>query len=375
MRVAVDVVPIRSDGVVGGAHHFVMELLKGLFNKNRKDRFYLLTASGNHEYFAQFESHSIKRICVDSVPIRINRSKSMLSKYNIDVLFCPMSAITYAEPGIPSVSIIYDIQHEYYPQFFTLSELSHRKRFYQELCEKADAVICISKFTKDSILEKFQISRERINVVHIGIQERFNIDSLEHAMSILKRHSLANKVYGFYPANFWPHKNHRMLLVAFSMLLDKFPDLKLHLVFTGSLWNEKSVINDAIRQMKLQDRVHYLGYLSDAELSVVLSGASFVIFPSLFEGFGIPIAEAMTFGKPVLCSNTTSLPEVAGEAALYFDPRKPDSIMQSIEKILNDRDLQIVMVGKGFKQVQIFNRDKMIDSYYEVLEKVAKRRN
>jgi glycosyltransferase involved in cell wall biosynthesis len=121
-----------------------------------------------------------------------------------------------------------------------------------------------------------------------------------------------------------------MLLTAYGMYRSRHPAQPLDLVFTGALTGEQQKLRAHIERMGIDRHVHFLGYLSEDDLAAVWEGCSCLIFPSLFEGFGIPVLEAMNFDKPVLCSRASSLPEVAGDAALYFDPRKPEEILKCI---------------------------------------------
>ncbi len=389
MRVAIDVVPIRPGGQVGGANHLVFEIIKGLATQYKSDKYIILTAEWNHEYFQGLEKYGIERVCIANSGLasktgllnyfiecfkrlfNIIKPARILKELNIDVLFCAMSATTYAEPGIPTISLIYDIQHEYYPQFFSQQELMHRKKFYQGICKTADAVICISQFSRDTFVNKYNFLPEKAHVIYIGIQDRISVPNSDEMQLVLKKYNLEQKEYGYFPANFWPHKNHHMLLTAYSVFIRKNPQYNLHLVFTGALLETNKTIKDAVQQMGLSENVHFLGYLSEDELAAILAGCQFVIFPSLFEGFGIPVAEAMSFGKPVLCSNVTSLPEVGGEAALYFDPRRPEQIVSAMEKIYAEASIREEVVAKGYKQIEKFNINDMIHAYRKVLHEFA----
>jgi len=400
MKIAIDVAAVRTTGEVGGAMQHAIELIKGFSERYMENHYLLLTGDWNHDYFKSFEHDNIEVMCIAHshtsskissfrlditrrfynwakikmgwiIKNRIENHKFLFKEKGIDLLFCPLSAITYAQPSVATVSVINDIQHEYYTQFFTPIELNHRRHFYREICKGADAVVCISDFTKRSLIEKLNYPEEKLFVNHICIHDRLvrlsNNDDIKYALDRLR---LSDIVYAYYPANFWPHKNHKILITAFSMFKQKYPQLNLHLVFTGALIAQYEDVKNAVKQMGIEDMVHFLGYLPENDIAALMSNASFIIFPSLFEGFGIPVLEAMSFGKPVLCSNSTSLPEVGGEAALYFDPRKPDQICDAMWRILTDNQLRQISVEKGFTNLKRFNRDQMIDRYMEIFYRV-----
>lgn len=392
MKIAIDVVPIRTGGRVGGAMPFTLELIKGMA-QSKSLEIVLLTASWNDEYFKElFAKFGVKNHLVISEEIvkkdikywqriisivhKIRRrifKRKLLHELGAELLFCPMSAVSFHESGIPTVSTILDIQHEYYPQFFESKELAHRKAFYKKICAQAKAIVCISKYTRETFVEKFGFPEERVYVVHIGIQERLALPNHNQQEKFLKQKSLQGVTYAYYPANFWPHKNHNMLLTAFSMFSKKHSNMNLHLVLTGNALDRDKEIRDALNQMDISDRVHILGYLPEEEIAIILSQAKFLIFPSLFEGFGIPAVEAMMFGKPVLCSNRTSLPEIVGDAGLYFDPRMPDQIEEAIFRVMDDKNLEMKLIHLGSERVKQFSLQSMVDQYITIFNQVSKK--
>jgi hypothetical protein len=170
--------------------------------------------------------------------------------------------------------------------------------------------------------------------------------------------------YMFYPANFWPHKNHRMLLTAYGIAVHGSPEAVPDLVFTGAPGQQQEELRRVADTMGLGAQVHFLGYLSDGELASVFHHCEFVILPSLYEGFGIPVLEAFTFSKPVLCSNVTSLPEVAGDAALYFDPRRPREIVDAINRVTTDSELAERLVQAGHRRLAEFGDSRHVAEQY-----------
>lgn len=403
MKVAIDVVPIRTNGEMGGAFQLVIEIIRGLVQFDKTDNYLLLTADWNHDYFEQFERFGVERICVQTthpnsplsnvtkkpflrkaieklyrivqrrlpyLKIQKGTKKTTLRSRAVDVLFCPMSAINYSEPGIPVLSLIYDLQHEYYPQFFSYNEIETRKRFYDGISRDADYTVSISEFTRQTVIEKLGFAPDKSEMIYISIHDRVKIGN-EKIEAILRKFNIENKKYAFFPANYWPHKNHKMLLLAYSILLKNNPELDIHLCLTGSLLQNESSFTEIVQQMGLGDRVNHLGYVTEEEVAALMSGAYFMIFPSLFEGFGIPVAEAMMAGTPVLCSENTSLPEVGGEAVVYFDPRRPLEIADKMYEVITNEDLRKELIGKGFKQVERFNSASMIEQYHKLLKKVS----
>ncbi len=328
LRIAVDVTPIRAGGECGGAKPFVLELLKAMAAAPRRHEYRLLTAAHNHDAFASHDAQNVTRQRVDTVDMQ--STSCGLRETGIDMLFCPMTAPTYAEASVATVSILYDLQHLAYPWFFDAAELAHRTKFYRDLADRVDHVVCISEFSRISLIRHFGVRPDRTSVVPIAIPDRLPRYEPTAAWEALATCDMPRCRFAFYPANFWPHKNHRMLLVAFGRFVKERPESDLHLVLTGEPLGEGEAVRSAIERMGLSSRVHLLGFVPEAQLGALWSAASFLVFPSLFEGFGIPLTEAMSFGTPILCSREGSLPEVGGNEAVYFDARKPQTLVDAL---------------------------------------------
>jgi glycosyltransferase involved in cell wall biosynthesis len=393
IKIAIDVTPVLPGGDNGGIKLLLWELLKRFNDNPKNDQFILLTSSKNDHLFNQFK---MERICVLKTSpsssssqqnllrtrimnhikrrFRFLGGKGLLKKNGISVLFCPFAAPTFSEIGIPLVSVIADLQHIYYPFFFSKQELRNRSHFYDQLRTKADYVIAISEYTRKTIIEKLNFSPEKVYAIPIPIHSRLQTPHPTSVQTILKKYVLYNKKYGIYPANLWPHKNHKMLITAFGMFQKRYPEYDLHLVLTGAEIENDKILKDSITQMGMNQRVHFTGYIPEDHLAVIWSQAYFLIFPGLFEGFGIPLVEAMRYKKPILASNATSIPEVAGDSALYFDPKKPDQMVDSIHRIMKDRSLYDELVKKGQEQLKKYNMDEMVDSYMDILHKASEKR-
>ena len=394
--IAVDMTPVLPGGENGGAKIFAIELLRSFQKVAAEDHFLLLTASWNHEDLAILDGSNMSRLSVltrqrprptsltANYPGLLRSGLSKIGRYirkgfhgsvtpgrllgsrGVDLLFCPFTAATYAEPGIPTVSVIYDLQHRDFPQFFSPNEIGLRNGFMREVSQQADHIVCISEHVRQAVLEHLKTNPERTHTVHVSIQSRLSIPDPENVDRTRSGLGIGFRPYMFYPANYWPHKNHRMLLTAYGMFLSRNPDNNLDLVFTGALEDSEKELKRAVAQMGLKERVHFLGFLPQEQLESVWCGCEFLIFPSLYEGFGIPVLEAMSIGKPVLCSNTTSLPGVAGKAALYFDPRKAGDIVHCLERMTREPSLRNDLVSRGYSRAANFRSETMIDKYLDV---------
>ncbi|MCR4288340.1 MAG: glycosyltransferase family 4 protein [Deltaproteobacteria bacterium] len=271
-------------------------------------------------------------------------------------------------PGASSVVLtVVDIQHEYFPEFFYHSELERRKREYRESIEKADHIIAISEFTKKTLVEKYATPMEKISVVYLGYDsntyKKLDKDLVE---VFRKRYGLPGK-FLLYPAATWSHKNHLNLIKAYKILKDRYRfDAKL--ILTGVKKGNHDLIMNEIKSLGFENEIIYLGYLPYPDLPLLYNSATLLVFPSLFEGFGMPVVEAMATGLPVVCSNTTSLPEVGGDAAVYFDPQSPADIADKVFKAYNDAELRERLVKKGFEHARRFTWENTAKETLKVYE-------
>jgi glycosyltransferase involved in cell wall biosynthesis len=230
----------------------------------------------------------------------------------LDVLHFPFSTMIPPVEAVPTVTSILDVQHEAIPEFFSRAELAYRRRVYGSTARRSTAVIAISQHAADAIHEHLGVPRDRIRVIHLGV------DTATFTPGTAPRSDFL-----LYPANWWPHKNHGRLFEALALLRRADPDLRL--VLTGSGHPTGG----------FPPGVESLGRVSTERLVELYRTAAALVYPSLYEGFGMPVVEAMATGCPVACSNTSSLPEVAGDAAVLFDPTSPEAIAAGVRRVLD----------------------------------------
>lgn len=383
MRILVDLTPILPDGANGGAKIMTLALINEMASLKPNYQFYLLGNAINANELVKLETKNIifinmanliKNSFID-IPI-LNKIRSFLKKQSIydaikkkskaDLLFCPFTSPSFHPLKLPIVSIIYDLQYHYYPEFFTESDRKQRKNAFELTINKADRIITISNFVKSTILANSHLAAHNIKTIPIQLTRQSHETRNSNA--------LHTKHYLLYPANFWAHKNHEALLNAFLLYRTQYSDTNLKLVLTGSSCERKTLLQSKINKLNLNESVLLPGYLPDETLANLMHHAHAMIFPSLYEGFGMPIIEAMAAGVPVLCSNVTSLPEVAGDAAIYFDPENPQEIADSIAKI-NNPEVRKEMIQRGLKQSRHFESTKqMAAEYLEVFEELLQSR-
>ena len=295
--------------------------------------------------------------------------RRLVNELGHQLLFCPFTAPTYHSPAVPTVCTIYDLQFKEYPQFFSSGDLRYRSIAFADAARDASALAAISEYSRQSALAHGKIAAERIVAIALRLAERIEIVSAERCRPVLAGFGLDYGRYLFYPANFWLHKNHEVLLESFVIArgLGLASDTKL--VLTGNSDARQQTIRAMVKSLGLETDVVIPGFLDNDQFQAFLNGCAGVVFPSLFEGFGLPIVEAMAVGKPVACSRVTSLPEVAGDAALLFDPRAPSQIAAAMVSLNSDQALRERLIAAGLERARKFQDSmQMAREYWTLFE-------
>lgn len=267
-----------------------------------------------------------------------------------DVVHYPFT-VPLPKPSRTQVTVqsLLDVQHLELPHMFSKLELLYRRKFYDGFAKRADAVITISHFAKQRMVELLGISPERIHVAHLGVDTaQFTPNLGERENSVL------------FPARGWAHKNHATLIAGMEIARQSNPDLRL--VLTGG---GLEGLGD------LPDWVDRRGLVSQEELLRLYRTAGAMVFPSLYEGFGLPPLEAMASGCPVAVSNAGSLPEVVGDAAVLFDPRDPDGIADGIAQALKRGP---ELAAAGVEHVKKFSWERCLDAHLTAYDAAVKSR-
>lgn len=277
-----------------------------------------------------------------------------------------MPTVARFEAG--SLITVVDIQHEYFPEFFSSKELALRRKLYGASVRKADHIIAISEFTRSTIMEKYGVPAEKVSTVHLGYDDAaFRKVTGSAVEEFRRRHGLPDE-FLFYPAATWQHKNHVNLLKAVSVMKKEY-GFKEKLVLTGIKKGSHDKLFELAEGLGIAGQVEYLGYLPYEELPLLYNAASLMVFPSLFEGFGIPVIEAFGSGLPVVCSNATSLPEIAGDAAVLFDPTDPADIAEKIMGLSRDKKRMAHLAEKGLERAKLYTWKKTAEKTLAIYEK------
>lgn len=220
---------------------------------------------------------------------------------------------------------------------------------------RADHVLADSQATKDDLIDLYNVKPDKITVLLSGIDSRFK-SSQQSELTMRKTYNIPDRPYIFSIGTVQPRKNYVRIIQALAQLRIQGYDIGL-VIAGGRGWLDNPIY-DTINETKMTDYVHLIGFADDADLSALYTHAECVVFPSLYEGFGYPVLEGMACGTPVITSNVSSLPEVAGDSALIVDPYNSDAIANAIKRIFDDAMLRESLITKGFERIKSFDWDK-----------------
>ncbi|MBU1131715.1 glycosyltransferase family 4 protein [Patescibacteria group bacterium] len=282
-----------------------------------------------------------------------------------DVLFVPAHTLPLLNPK-KSVVTIHDIGFEHFPEAYHWADKLYHKLIIQLIKRSASKIISVSKYTKDDIVKTYKIPAKKIEVVLNGFDDE-NYKVSAQGKNILKEKCKIDFPYILFIGRLELKKNIPRLVEAFAKFKLKNPDDRHKLVLIGTRGLTFPLVEEQMKKFKIENEIIFPGWVSDDDLPIFLNNADLFVFPSIFEGFGIPVLEAMACGCPVICSNSTSLPEAAGEAALLFDPADVDEIVSRMEQVLLNPVVAESLEIKGFERAKNFSWKKCAEQTLKIL--------
>jgi len=342
-----------------GIGRYTYNLIKGLAKVNRENTLFVLhnpqLVNTRHPLSALVQLSKMELVRAKTPtfsPAEQWHLPELARRLKLDLLHSPYYVKPYFLPCV-SVVTIYDALSHRYPQY--LPSTWHRLAFLittRLAIVSARGIIATSWSTKEDLVKFFRVKEEKIAVTYLAAGEEFRPQSTKAIDEMRERYSLP-KDYLLYLGINKPHKNLTRLIEAYSRL-----ETDRALVLAGREDPRYRGARQAVEKLGLRGRVIFLGDISETLLPTLYAGAELFLFPSLYEGFGLPVLEAMACGTPVVCSNTSSLPEIVGEAAVTFDPLNVVEMAQAIAKALGDEELRKEMMERGLAQAQKFSWER-----------------
>lgn len=374
---------IGIDGRLGhkeGIGRYLFELIKHIAEL-APDHQYILYF--NSEYLDYYTQHAPRRQniewrCIDGKPFKIKEHINLAKAINSDHLDFYHATFEYAAPLGVSTRLLLTVHDAYFlppaqskGYFRSFSTYLYYQVMIWYGIIKAKQVITVSNFVRNKIIQHsrlFNHYQNKISFVHNGVGKEFRLSaSTNPVMPLINSHGISR--YFLYVGALTNHKNIFGLLAGYGVLCRKLPDCP-PLVIAGKPNKNLRDLTALIDREKIADKVLFLGFVPNEDLPALFQGAEVFVFPSLHEGFGIPILEAMACGAPVITSNTTSLLEVAGDAALLVDPEQPEEIGQAMFNLCQDADLRSQLAERGLKRAQTFSWAKMAQETLTIYQKM-----
>lgn len=293
-----------------------------------------------------------------------------LKKTQADIFVSPDGYLSLTTQ-VPQIAVIHDLNFEHYPEFLPQHITKYYKTYFPLFAKKATKIVTVSHFSKADIIKQYRIESSKIAVVYNGINQRFKALTEVDKVKIRTKYT-NNKPFFIYVGSLNPRKNIENTLRAFDEF-KKQTQLDHKFILVGEqLWSNKS-ITACYDSLAYKQDVIFAGRLYNEELGALLASAEALLYVSYFEGFGIPVIEAMQCGTPVITSTKTSLPEVAGDAAILSEPDDYKDIASQMERIINP-ELKEAYINKGYEQAKKFNWDAAAIEFWEVINEVLKTR-
>jgi glycosyltransferase involved in cell wall biosynthesis len=271
---------------------------------------------------------------------------------------------------VPLVVSVHDVSYLEHPEYFTRFRAAQLKLTVRHTVERAASILTPSEFSKTAILRHYGVSDDRVRVVPNAVSAAFRPVDRDHARAAVEKRLGVTGPFVLTVGDLQPRKNHLGLLRAFETAMRAHPKLRHKLLCVGKETWYSPRLREAVRHSPMAQRVHFTGFVEDAELVTFYGACELFVYPSLYEGFGLPILEAMACGRAVACSNSTAMPEVADSAALLFNPRDTDEMASAIGDVLTEPGLRARLERLGQKHAANFSwkqaAEQTLNAYYEV---------
>jgi len=369
MRFAVDAHAIGRH--LTGNETYVRSLLRGFAEIDRKSEFFAYISEPGAEQSIP-QRFNVRRVSANPYS-RLGWDLGRLMRQDRPDLI----HVQYTAPllgRVPVVVTVHDVSFLEHPEYFT------RVRQWQLRCtvahtiRRAARILTVSEFSRDAILRSCDVDPGKIRVVPNAASPEFRVIGRDRAVGAARARLGFHEPFVFSVGDLQPRKNQIGLIAAFAQLLTAHPQLKHHLVLTGKETWFTPRVREAALKSGFAGRIHFTGFVSDEELLNFYNACDCFVFPSFYEGFGLPILEAMACGRAVACSNTSAMPEVADGAGLLFNPHSVDDIRRSMADILLDAELRGRMERLGVQRAAYFSWQKSARATLEVYREVVAER-
>jgi len=374
MKVAIDLITIT--GKNAGLQSYAKQLVEGIAKVDKSNEYVLLINSKAKELFSIKQSN-FKNIFINTPKRFIGVWEQIYFPFvqflkRVDLLHSPVSAIPILAP-CKTVLTVHDLTFKIYPKTMQWWDRFYWDFFIYQGIKRTTRIITDSIHTKKELIKYYNISENKILVIPLCCSSEFYISSNNLSLNRIKQKYNINRPYILFVGTLEPRKNISALLKAFCIAKQK-GNFKHSLVITGRKGWLYDDIFRIIKELKIENDVMFTGFIPDEDLPSLYHGADLFVYPSLYEGFGLPVLEAMACGIPVITSNSSSLPEVVGDAGILVDPQDVEGLARVILKVLSNKALSDELAHKGKLQAQWFTAERMARETIRVYRSVLGRR-
>ncbi|HEX7586602.1 MAG TPA: glycosyltransferase family 1 protein [Patescibacteria group bacterium] len=389
MRIGIDV-SCLGEGRRTGVEEYTLNLLQNIFKLDRKNEYILFLNSwkssrADFSWLADYPNVKLKKFHFPNKLLNFlfwyfawPKMDKMIG--GADLFFMPNIMFGSVSEKTKLLVTIHDLSFERYPESFSLKRrLWHIFINPKKICSKASGIIVVSESTKNDLLKIYKVDPNKIKVIYSGVSDRFRVISRndENLIRVKKKYHLPYK-FILYLGTIEPRKNIIGVLRAYHQFRKSASAdasqkelLDYRLVIAGSKgWLSRKIFSE-IEKSEFQDSILLVNFVEDTDKEYVFNLASLFVYPSFFEGFGFPVLEAMSCGVPTIASNSSSLPEIAGEAAVLIDPDKPQEIASAMKEILTNGELRSKLIERGLVRSKEFSWQKSAREFLKIIKNLG----
>jgi len=292
-----------------------------------------------------------------------------IARSGVEVLFSPSYLTPLFSPA-KSVVTIHDITYEVNPGWFHPKERLKMRTLARLAARRANRIIAVSQTTKNDLIQRYKVVPEKVSIVYEASDPKFRPIEDKNLLKMVKEKYQLKDKFIFYLGSLFARRNIPRLLEAFQRVIDEFGEVQLLIVGEDRAYPSQDIPR-LVSQLALNEKVIWFEYVSEDDLPLLYNAAELFVYPSSYEGFGLPVLEAMASGRPVVTSNLSCLPEITGKAALLVDPTNPEEMAEAMVKILKDEKLMERLSQEGLKRAESFSWRRTAEETLKVFEEVA----
>lgn len=346
VRVLVDLTRIRPKGEGGGIKPALVEMLRWLGSSQCPHAFRFVYAVPPD---AAAEIRPLVR-AADLLILDARPGPLLAAHLGCDLVYAPFTDTEFACPGIPTMTLVVDLVHREFPATLPEPDRIYREQIFSRATSVTDCFHVISRYTGDSLCRHYAVPRPRILRTYLPIHARLATQEAPGTEP--------GRPFFFFPANFWAHKNHAVLLKAYATYARMTAEARWPLVLSGHENPVTRALKLEAAKLGIGPDVRFAGYVSQRRLTELWTTAGALVFPSLHEGFGIPLVEAMAAGVPIIASRAAAIPEIAGDAALLVNASDPDELARAMLQVANSGALRDDLRARGRRRIRMFSIEK-----------------